>query len=401
MKVAMEQATEHSAEESWEGAAAPGVEPTWCEERAFRALYDRHLRDVLHFLRFQVRDVDRPDVASRVFEIAARDLAKFVVPPGKKREQAERKRLHIIARNASESHRQQTHQAEQLDDDALRAPEDLERDTAAFDLAVKLLWMLPERQRTLYLLHERDGLTHEDIAQDMGMPLGTVKTQLRAAQAELDAAIDRLCARERTRRADYLRTQKALEQVHEQYKAAKSEQYGSLSLSGDYGFLNMELFDGDDQVGWSAGLGYSVPVFDGGRIKTNQRQLMSQIRSQEYRLRQVELLISSEMRLAHQDARSRFAQVGVAEKSLQLSEEELQLAQRRFLARAEVDAIATKKSANLLEFRTQQHLNISKFPFLKTLRPFVKGHRTCSQRLDINDIRPTLCINIIERTLRT
>ncbi|MBL9204420.1 MAG: TolC family protein [Opitutaceae bacterium] len=132
------------------------------------------------------------------------------------------------------------------------------------------------------------------------------------------------------RRADYLRTQKALEQVHEQYKAAKSEQYGSLSLSGDYGFLNTELFDGDDQVGWSAGLGYSVPVFDGGRIKTNQRQLMSQIRSQEYRLRQVELLISSEMRLAHQDARSRFAQVGVAEKSLQLSEEELQLAQRRF-----------------------------------------------------------------------
>lgn len=205
MKVAMEQVTEPSAEESWKRPAAPGRDRTWSDERAFRALYDRHLRDVLHFLRFQVRDDDRPDVASRVFEIAARDLAKFVVPPGKTREQAERNWLLTIARNASASHRQQTRQVEQLDDDALQAPDDLERDTAAFDLAVKLLWLLPERQRTLYLLSERDGLTHEDIAQDLGMPLGTVKTQLRAAQAALDAAIDRLCARERTRRADYLR----------------------------------------------------------------------------------------------------------------------------------------------------------------------------------------------------
>lgn len=131
-------------------------------------------------------------------------------------------------------------------------------------------------------------------------------------------------------RADFLRTRKALEQVHENYKATKAERYGSLSVSGDYSLSNTELWAGDEQPGWSLGFGYSLPVFDAGRIKANQRQVLSQIRSQEYRLRQVELLISSEMRLAYQDARSRFAQVGVAEKSLRLSEQELELAQRRF-----------------------------------------------------------------------
>jgi outer membrane protein TolC len=74
----------------------------------------------------------------------------------------------------------------------------------------------------------------------------------------------------------------------------------------------------------------SVPVFDGQRIRSGERQARSQLRSQEFRVRQLELQIAAEVRLAHQDARSRHAQVGVAEKSLALSMEELQLAQRRF-----------------------------------------------------------------------
>jgi len=132
------------------------------------------------------------------------------------------------------------------------------------------------------------------------------------------------------RRSDYLRSRRILDQNQEQLKAVRSERFGSLAASGDYAFVNTELFDGNDQTAWSAGLAVSLPVFDGLRIRSNQRQALSQIRSQEFRLRQLELLISSEVRLAYQDARSRFAQVGVAEKSLQLSEEELQLAQNRF-----------------------------------------------------------------------
>jgi len=132
------------------------------------------------------------------------------------------------------------------------------------------------------------------------------------------------------KRADYLRLKKALEQNEELFRAAKLDRYGSLSLNGDYGYANNEVFDRDRQLGWSAGLTVAVPVFDGFRSRTNQRLALSQIRSQEFRMRQLELLISSELRLASQDARSRLAQVIVAEKSLRLAEEELQLAETRF-----------------------------------------------------------------------
>lgn len=204
MKMAMEHATTTGEDPRTPDAPrrAQGSAPN---EASFRAFYDRHMADVLHFLRFQVRDDDRPEVASKTFEIAARDFGKFVVPPGKERARAERNWLLTIARNASASHRQQTRQVEQLEDDSAQAPDDLERDTAAFELAVRLLWTLPENQRTLYLLHHREGWTQEEIARELQIPLGTIKTQLRAAQAALDAAIDRMCARERTRRSDYLR----------------------------------------------------------------------------------------------------------------------------------------------------------------------------------------------------
>lgn len=132
------------------------------------------------------------------------------------------------------------------------------------------------------------------------------------------------------RRVDLLRLRRQIEQTEEQLRAVRFEQIGSVSLSGDLGYVNTELFDGDAQRSWGAGLSYSVPVFDGARNRISRRVLLSQIRSQEYRLRQQELLISSEVRLALQDARSRDAQVTVARKSLQLAEEELQLAQRRF-----------------------------------------------------------------------
>jgi outer membrane protein TolC len=48
------------------------------------------------------------------------------------------------------------------------------------------------------------------------------------------------------------------------------------------------------------------------------------------RVHNLELQISSELRLAVQDAGSRNAQINVAEKSLSLAQEELRLAQQRY-----------------------------------------------------------------------
>ncbi len=132
------------------------------------------------------------------------------------------------------------------------------------------------------------------------------------------------------KRVDYLRLKQALEQNQEMFRAAKLDRYGALSLNGEYGIANGRVFDDDPQRAWAAGVSVAVPVFDGFRSRTNQRIALSQVRLQEFRLRQLELLISSEVRLAMQDARSRLAQVEVAEKSLRLAEEELDLAEKRF-----------------------------------------------------------------------
>ena len=74
----------------------------------------------------------------------------------------------------------------------------------------------------------------------------------------------------------------------------------------------------------------TIPVFDGLRTGADRRVALAQLRQQELRVRALELQIPAELRLAAQDARSRNAQVTVADRSLSLAQEQLRLAQIRF-----------------------------------------------------------------------
>ncbi len=131
------------------------------------------------------------------------------------------------------------------------------------------------------------------------------------------------------KRADFLRAQKALEQAQLDARAVKFQRLPSLDLTGQYG-LGARRFDEHSEETWSTGLGLSMPIFDGFRIDSQRRSALSRQRAQELRLKNLELVISSELRLAAQDASSRNAQVAVAQKGLQLSEEELRLAETRY-----------------------------------------------------------------------
>jgi hypothetical protein len=132
------------------------------------------------------------------------------------------------------------------------------------------------------------------------------------------------------KRADWLRAQKAVDQAKIDVQTAKFQRLPALALSGEYGYAAAELLDNANKQAWFAGATVTVPIFDGLKSGADRRAALSRQRSQALRLHNLELQISVELRLAQQDADSRFAQIAVAEKGLHLAEQELELAQKRF-----------------------------------------------------------------------
>lgn len=132
------------------------------------------------------------------------------------------------------------------------------------------------------------------------------------------------------KRAEYLAAQRALEQNRLSVKSADYQRLPTLSLNGNMGLAAPRFDDGGKQEQWAFGVALSVPIFDGLRTGADRRIALSRQRAQEARLHALELQISSELRLAAQDAASRNAQVGVAEKTLGLAQEELRLARQRY-----------------------------------------------------------------------
>ena len=132
------------------------------------------------------------------------------------------------------------------------------------------------------------------------------------------------------KRADWLRAQKAVDQAKIDVQTAKFQRLPALALSGEYGYAAAVVLDNANKQAWFAGATVTVPIFDGLKSGADRRAALSRQRSQALRLHNLELQISVELRLAQQDADSRFAQIAVAEKGLHLAEQELELAQKRF-----------------------------------------------------------------------
>jgi outer membrane protein len=130
-------------------------------------------------------------------------------------------------------------------------------------------------------------------------------------------------------RADYRLAQRALDRNRVARRAADWERLPDLSLNADFGYAAPTIGD-DMERQWGVGISLSVPIFEGFRIRANQLQADSLVRSQEFRLAQLEQRIEADYLLAAQDLRSRFAQVQVARKTVALNEREFTLARTRF-----------------------------------------------------------------------
>ena len=131
-------------------------------------------------------------------------------------------------------------------------------------------------------------------------------------------------------RADWLRAQKAVEQAKIDVRTAQFERLPSLALAGQYGETAAKFDDSNKKQEWFFGGAINFPIFDGLRAGADKRAAQSRQRSQELRLHNLELQISSELLLARQDASSRNQQIAVADTNLKLAREQLTLAQERY-----------------------------------------------------------------------
>lgn len=131
-------------------------------------------------------------------------------------------------------------------------------------------------------------------------------------------------------RREYQQAQEQLEQNKLEQRASRWQRFPSVDLFGEYGYGSLEAFDFEGEDSWLVGVALSVPVFDGFQIESNKRLADSRIRAQELRIKDLENQIRSELEFAVQDARSRLAQISVAEENKNLADEELHLARIRF-----------------------------------------------------------------------
>ena len=131
-------------------------------------------------------------------------------------------------------------------------------------------------------------------------------------------------------RPDYRKTSHELKRNRFARKAAGWEILPTIQLFGEWGYASEKAFDGRDEEAWLGGVAVTIPIFEGFRIQSNKRRASALVRLQEYALRDLELRVKSEYRLARQDVRSRFAQIDIARNKLALSERELDLARTRF-----------------------------------------------------------------------
>jgi RNA polymerase sigma-70 factor (ECF subfamily) len=149
------------------------------DERAFRILYGRHTPRLKMLVRRLLgrRQLDTEDVLQETWLAACRSLHQY---RGDAKLSTWLTSIAVRATYASLTRR--------LDDDATLyeeiAPARAEYTGDAIDLE-RALDELPDRQRLVVVLHDVEGFTHEEIAEQLGMAAGTSKAALSRARRTL------------------------------------------------------------------------------------------------------------------------------------------------------------------------------------------------------------------------
>lgn len=164
------------------------------EERAMEALYHQYKRRVFGLVTRIVGKNDAEEVAQEVFVRIFRGLARF------RSDSALSTWIYRLSVNAALTFVTRRARRQHLGDEVLAqvaAPARAPRDPALADRLEEALAQLPPGYRAILVLHDVDGLSHEECAEIMGCRVGTSKSQLHKARARMRALLGPELARER------------------------------------------------------------------------------------------------------------------------------------------------------------------------------------------------------------
>ena len=157
------------------------------DEQAMASLFDRYSKVVYSVALRVLRDpASAEDVLQEIFMQIWRSPDGFVATRGSLGGW-----LAVVSRNRSIDALRRKRPTESMDEIALASPynlaEEAERNSM-MDKARGVIQLLPAEQRKTLEMAFFDGLTHSEIAEMTGDPLGTVKTRIRSALQSLRKA---------------------------------------------------------------------------------------------------------------------------------------------------------------------------------------------------------------------
>lgn len=158
---------------------------------AFGDLVARHQAGLVRFLTHMVSNgADAEDVAQDTLLRAYRALKDF------RGQSAFRTWLYQIGANAARTHldrRRQRQEQPDSDEDAraVASPERIEDRVIAHDQLRRALAQLPDDWREAVLLRDIEGLEYREIAETLGIPIGTVESRIFRGRQKLKHLVSR------------------------------------------------------------------------------------------------------------------------------------------------------------------------------------------------------------------
>lgn len=174
-------------------ADAAVIRRSWEEPEAFAELFDRHADEVHRYAAWRLGGNGAEDLLSETFAVAFQHRRRYDVARPDARpwlygiatnlvsrdRRAEARRLRATARSAP---------PEQGEPMADRVAAQLTARAECRDVAEALAGM-PARHRDVVLLYAWADLDYEEIAQALGVPVGTVRSRLNRARQKLQKAV--------------------------------------------------------------------------------------------------------------------------------------------------------------------------------------------------------------------